>query len=68
MGDRSIRLWDAETGELQMAFEGHRGGVQSIALSPDGNRIASTSTDRTIRMWNTQSGEQLEIYEPNTRY
>src|SRR6266702_4066024 len=31
--------------------------VNSVALSPDGQRIVSGSTDRTIRVWNATTGE-----------
>jgi WD40 repeat protein len=34
-----------------MTLEGHRDGVHSVAFSPDGTLLASTSLDGTIRMW-----------------
>jgi WD40 repeat protein len=38
-------------------FTGHTDAVRSIAFSPDGNRIASASSDRTIRVWDATTGE-----------
>ena len=37
-----------QTGSLQ----GHRGAVYALAWSPDGETIASASSDGTIRLWN----------------
>src|SRR5262245_44542803 len=34
--DRTIKLWDIATGQLVRTFEGHQGGVSSVAFSSDG--------------------------------
>ena len=41
--DKTLKLWDAATGELIRTFEGHAGGVTSVAFSPDGTRLLSGS-------------------------
>ena len=44
--DKTIWLWDAETGEmLQPPLEGHENSVWSVAFSPDGKCIVSGSYD-----------------------
>src|SRR6267154_896043 len=58
--DKTIRLWDAETGEpLRAPLEGHEHWVSSVAFSPDGKRIVSGSYDKTIRLWDAETGEPL---------
>jgi WD40 repeat protein len=43
--DKSIRVWDAETGEMVSGpFEGHTGSVFLSHFHPDGKRIASGSS------------------------
>ena len=42
-------------------FDGHSGTVYSVAFSPDGNTIASGSSDNTIRLWNANTGATLKI-------
>ena len=39
--DRTVRLWDAETGEHRHTLTGHTDSVRSVAFSPDGTILAS---------------------------
>jgi WD40 repeat protein len=58
--DRTIRCWDAATGQqLLPALEGHTAWVSSVAFSPDSKQIVSGSDDRTIRCWDAATGQQL---------
>ena len=55
--DKTIRIWDAETGAaVGNPLEGHTDGVYSVAYSPDGRHIVSGSYDKTIRIWNAETG------------
>jgi WD40 repeat protein len=38
------------------ALSGHASTVTSVAWSPDGRRLVSTSGDRTVRLWNPDTG------------
>ena len=39
--DKTIRMWDAETGAVVGKLEGHSSDVWSVAYSPDGQYIVS---------------------------
>src|SRR5262249_21022450 len=41
--DNSVRTWNAENGAAGKAFAGHTDQVFAIAISPDGNLVASGS-------------------------
>ncbi|KIJ55996.1 hypothetical protein M422DRAFT_78458, partial [Sphaerobolus stellatus SS14] len=58
--NKTIQIWDAETGEnVGEPLEGHTGGVVSVAFSPDGKHIVSGSYDKTIRIWNAETGKSV---------
>ncbi|PPQ93483.1 hypothetical protein CVT25_008477, partial [Psilocybe cyanescens] len=59
--DKTIRLWDAETGDLvHPPLEGHDDVVWSVAFSHDGKHIVSGSQDKTIRLWDAETGELVQ--------
>jgi WD40 repeat protein len=45
---------------LQIYSE-HQSAVTSVAWSPDGTKIASSSTDNTVRVWDPSTGDDLLI-------
>jgi hypothetical protein len=56
-GDKTLRLWDAKTGQLIGGpLRGHEDLVLSVAFSPDGSRIISGSLDKTLRLWDGNFG------------
>jgi WD40 repeat protein len=63
--DRLVREWDAGTGRLLGAFEGHADDVNWVAWSRDGSRVASASSDGTVRLWNPSDGwSSIELTGP----
>ena len=61
--DKTIKLWDAQTGLELRTLEGHSKSVASVAFSPDGQRIVSGSHDNTIKLWDAQTGSELRTLE-----
>ena len=65
-GDKTIRLWDAETGEHLRRLEGHTNRVIGVALTPDGLRAVSGSDDNTLKVWDLESGRELRTLQGHT--
>ncbi len=57
--DGTIRVWDVATQRELALCRGHSGGVESLAVSPDGLRLLSGGFDGTVRLWNPDSGEEV---------
>ena len=55
--DKTVNLWDIQTGGVIKAFHGHTNWVWSVSISPDCTMIASGSWDHTIRLWDVQTRE-----------
>src|SRR5262249_789134 len=53
--DRTVRVWDAATGQELRALRGHGGVVWMLGFSPDGTRLA-TSGDGGVKVWNVTTG------------
>jgi WD40 repeat protein len=57
--DKTVRIWDANTGRLLRTLTGHQEMVRGAHFSPDGKLIGSASDDRTARLWDTTTGNLL---------
>jgi hypothetical protein len=56
--DRTVKVWDAATGQEAFTLEGHTDGVTSVAFSPEGKRLASASQDQTVKVWDAATGQE----------
>ncbi len=57
----SVQLWDVESKKLIATFHGHESQVNSVAFSPEGDRVVSGSEDYTVRVWDTISQKVLLV-------
>ena len=64
----SIGTWihDAATGQELELLTGHTDRVTCVAFRPDGQTLASGSTDNTIQLWDTQSRTHLKTLKGHT--
>ena len=54
--DRSVRLWDTQSGACAAVLGGHEARVNACVFSPDGAYLVSASNDGSLRLWDVGSG------------
>jgi WD40 repeat protein len=57
--DKTLKVWDLETGRTLRTLEGHTAHVYGVAVTPDGTHAVSVSWDRTLKVWDLDSGVTL---------
>jgi WD40 repeat protein len=66
--DKSIKLWDLQTGDLLHTFagrslwfgNGHSDRISALTFSPDGQTLISGSDDSTIKLWNVSTRKLID--------
>ena len=56
--DKSVKLWNLETGTELSTMTRHSDTLSSVAFSADGQWVMSGSMDKTIRLWDTHAVAQ----------
>lgn len=55
-GDMTCALWDIESGQPTLTFNGHTGDVMSLSIGPDQNTFVSGACDASAKLWDVRSG------------
>jgi len=66
--DKSLCLWDLNTGAPARRFFGHKNDVLSVAFSQTNRQIVSGSRDKTIKLWNTLGELKYTIEDAHSEW
>jgi cytochrome c len=58
--DRTVRVWDLETGSQSLELQA-RDNVNAVQFSPDGAKILAGNSDGSIQIWRAADGNQLAV-------
>lgn len=58
--DRTLKIWDSGTGELQRTLVGHTDTIQCLQF--DRQKLITGSRDCTVRLWDPDTGKELNRF------
>jgi len=65
--DRSIRIWDVESGDCIKILNGHTNHALSI-VKHSNECVLSGSLDKTFKLWNFQTGDCLHTLKGHSDF
>ena len=63
-GDSNVGIGPS-TGEQLRTLQGHTSSVHAVAVTPDGSRAVSASSDQTLKVWDLSTGELVASFTGN---
>ena len=51
------QIWDSVSGKCLHTLVGHEKEIVCVAFNPQGDLLATGSTDHTARLWNVETGQ-----------
>lgn len=66
--DKTIKVWDLQTGELLKTLTGATSFVNALTITLDGSFLIGASADKTIRVWDLQTGELTNTLRGHTSF
>ncbi|VDN51791.1 unnamed protein product [Dracunculus medinensis] len=66
--DKTINIWNTDSGYLERTISGHELGLNDLCWSADSRLIASSSDDTTLKVWDSSSGKCTDTLEGHKSY
>ncbi|KIK95202.1 hypothetical protein PAXRUDRAFT_401287 [Paxillus rubicundulus Ve08.2h10] len=59
--DKTVRIWNVESGEQEGMPMEHDGEVRGLAITRDGKRIVSGGDDKVLRVWDVETQQLVAV-------
>ncbi|KAA1469359.1 miller-Dieker lissencephaly protein [Dentipellis sp. KUC8613] len=66
--DKTIKLWDTQSGQMLRNFPGHDNWIRGLVFHPSGKYLLSASDDKTIRVWDLATGRCMKTVEAHGHF
>lgn len=64
--DRTIKVWNLASGELQITLTGHISAVRGLAVSPRHPYLFSCGEDKMVKCWDLETNKVIRSYHGHT--
>jgi WD40 repeat protein/DNA-binding SARP family transcriptional activator len=64
--DKTVRVWDIDSGRALAILQGHSKWLQALVFAPDGRLVVGGSDGQNVRVWDGQSGRALHSLHGHT--
>ena len=61
--DKTIKIWNTATGNLEKTLVGHEWKVLTVAISTNGKYIVSGSNDGSTKIWDFETGKEIKSFD-----
>jgi eukaryotic-like serine/threonine-protein kinase len=62
-----VHVWEIGTGKELCNFPAHLGGVDSIAVSPDGLKVVTGGGDGSAKLWDVRNWRQIAAFQADPK-
>ncbi|WWC70793.1 nuclear distribution protein PAC1 [Kwoniella pini CBS 10737] len=66
--DKTIKLWDASSGQCLRTFVGHDNWIRALVFHPTGKYLLSASDDKTIKIWDLTNGRCIKTIDAHGHF
>jgi len=66
--DKTIKLWDAQSGQMLRNLAGHDNWVRALVFHPSGKFLLSAADDYTIRVWELSTGRCMKVVQAHGHF
>ncbi|ORY92032.1 dynein regulator [Syncephalastrum racemosum] len=66
--DKTIKLWDANSGQMLHTLHGHDNWVRGLVVHPSGKYLLSASDDKTLKIWDLKTGRCMKTLEAHSHF
>ncbi|TCD70926.1 protein with putative role during mitosis [Steccherinum ochraceum] len=66
--DKTIKIWDSQSGQMLRTLAGHDNWVRAIVFHPTGKFLLSASDDYTIRVWELATGRCVKVVQAHGHF
>ncbi|KIK96309.1 hypothetical protein PAXRUDRAFT_826106 [Paxillus rubicundulus Ve08.2h10] len=64
--DKTVRIWNVETGEQEGSSMEHDGWIEGLAVTKDEKRILGGGNGKALRIWDVETQQLIEEWDGDT--